>query len=286
MQHKSLILLTLMLGTSMATIDSSIVSVSLPVIQKKFDTNLHSVEWVTTAYMVSFSLFIPLTNWLKNRIGYFNLFISSVIIFTIGSLLCSTAQSLPMLIAARVLQASGGGAISPTSLAILSDSFPKEERGTAIGWWGIGNVMGPAIGPTLGGILTHYFGWESIFFVNIPIGIATILLSLKYLTYLKKQPKEKEHFDTNGFLWFGIFIVAIQYSINLFSDPKGIGWILVFGLIASVVSFILYLKSAKKPDPLIDLSVFKSKVFISAAIITIIRSLALYGGLFFLPFLL
>ncbi|QES88433.1 MDR family MFS transporter [Rhizosphaericola mali] len=286
MQHKSLVLLTLMLGTSMAMIDSSIVSVSLPVIQKRFNTNLHDVEWVTTAYMVSFSLFIPLTNWLKNRIGYFNLFIGSVLIFTIGSLLCSVAQSLPILIAARVLQASGGGAISPTSLAILSDSFPKEERGTAIGWWGIGNVMGPAIGPTLGGVLTHYFGWESIFFVNIPIGIATILLSLKYLTYLKAQPKIKERFDINGYIWFGLFIISIQYAINLLSNPKDINWVLVIGLAVSVITFFVFLKSAKKANPLIDLTVFKSNVFASAAIITIIRSLALYGGLFFLPFLL
>ena len=122
-----------MLGTSMAAIDSSIVNVSLPVIRKEFNVDIAGIEWVVTAYMISFCLFIPMTNWLKKRIGYFNLFLGAVVLFTIGSMLCSLSQSLSMLVAARVIQAIGGGVISPVSLAILSESYLRKNEAVPLG---------------------------------------------------------------------------------------------------------------------------------------------------------
>lgn len=275
-----------MLGTFMAAIDSSIVNVSLPVIRKEFGVGIPEIEWVVTAYMISFCLFIPLTNWLKKRIGYFNLFLGSIVLFTVGSLLCSLSHSLPMLVTARIIQAVGGGIISPVSLAILSENYPVEKRGSAIGWWGIGNVMGPAIGPTLGGVLTHYFGWQSIFYVNIPIGILVIFLTVRYLKFLKLQPISKPLFDAAGYIYFVIFIISIQYSVAVISKNGFGSWELLTGIITCIISLRLFLYSAKKPQALIDLSVYQSPVFVKAAIIIIIRSIALYGGMFFLPFLL
>lgn len=275
-----------MLGTSMAAIDTSIVNVSLPVIRKQFNVELADIEWVVTAYMISFCLFIPLTNWLKKRIGYYKLFLASVILFTAGSLFCSLAQSLPMLVAARILQATGGGIISPVSLAILSENYPADKRGSAIGWWGIGNVMGPAIGPTLGGVLTHYFGWQSIFYVNIPIGLLTIIFTWRYLKFLRLQPNSKPAFDLNGYIFFAIFIISLQYTVSLIAKKGFNSWVLLAGLIISAGSFKYFLRSAKKQQPLIDLTVFDSPVFVKASIIIVIRSVALYGGMFFLPFLL
>src|SRR5690606_16367815 len=119
-----------------------------------FQAEMNQIEWVVTAYMLTFLLSIPLMNWLKNTIGYYRLLTGCLLIFTLGSLLCSLAESLPFLVMARMVQAAAGGTITPMSLAILSEYLPKEERGSAIGWWGMGNVLGPAIGPTLGGVLT------------------------------------------------------------------------------------------------------------------------------------
>lgn len=274
-----------MLATSMAALDSSIVNVSLPVIQKEFGVGISRVEWVITAYMISFCLFIPLTNWLKSKIGYYNLFIYSLVIFTAGSLLCSLSHSLTILVVARIFQAIGGGAIQPTSLAILSENFPKEERGSAIGWWGIGNVMGPAIGPTLGGVLTHYLGWPSIFYINIPIGIITILLTVKYLRFLKDQPNSNPRFDLSGYVFFSLFIVLLQYGLALIAEIHTSRWLFITALTLSLVFLWFFIRSAKKAQPLIDLTVFKSKTFVNCSFIIIIRSLALYGGLFFIPFL-
>ena len=275
-----------MLGTSMAAIDTSIVNVSLPVIRKEFNVDIADIEWVVTAYMISFCLFIPMTNWLKKRVGYYYLFLGSLLIFTAGSLLCSLSQSLHQLVAARVIQAVGGGIISPVSLAILSESYPADKRGSAIGWWGIGNVMGPALGPTLGGVLTHYFGWESIFWVNIPMGVLTIFFTSRYLKFLKLQPNSKPAFDVGGYIYFAIFIIAIQYTVSVIPKNGFGSRQLICGVITTIISLKFFLQSAKKAQPLIDLSVYKSPVFVKAAIIIVIRSVALYGGMFFLPFLL
>ncbi len=284
--NKTPILITLMMATSMAAIDSSIVNVSLPSMRRDFGVQLNQIEWVITAYMISFSVFIPLTNWLKKRFGYYHLFLGAIVIFTIGSFLCSIASSLEMLVVSRVIQAIGGGSLSPTSLAILSQSYPPKERGSAIGWWGMGNVMGPALGPTLGGTLTHYLGWESVFYINIPIGILTIWMAFKHLRFLKKEPDRSERLDAGGFVSFSVFIVALQYTISSISE-QGLGSInFITGFVIVSVSGFFFVRSSRGPQPLLDLSVFRSRQFNTAASITIIRSLALFGGMFFLPFLL
>ncbi|BAV04341.1 MFS transporter, DHA2 family, multidrug resistance protein [Filimonas lacunae] len=287
LRDKVQVLVTLMIGTSMAAIDSSIVNVSLPVIQKEFGVGVDDVTLVVTAYMITFLLFIPLTNWLKNRIGYYNLYIGSITLFTLGSLLCSLSGNLEMLVIARVVQAIGGGAIAPSSLGILSENFPREERGSAIGWWGIGNVMGPALGPTLGGVLTQYLGWESIFYVNIPIGVIAILLAFRYLGFLKAQPKTNPPFDVKGYLLFVSFVILLQWTLTCTGSKYGFAsWQFIGGVIVTLLSFYLFVRSARRPQPLMDLSVFTIAGFNRAFIIVAIRSLALFGGMFFLPFLL
>jgi len=285
--NRKLVLVTLMIGTSMAAIDSSIVNVSLPVIQEEFGVQLDAVALVVTTYMITYSLFIPLTNWLKNRIGYYRLYMGSILIFVLGSLLCSLAGELSFLVLARVIQAVGGGAIAPTSLAILSESFPKEERGSAIGWWGIGNVMGPALGPTLGGVLTQYLGWESIFYVNLPIGMVTLLMARKHLAFLKSIPVSKPPFDIRGYLLLASFVLLLQATIIPAASRFGLLSIeFLGGLAVTVLALVLYVRSARRPYPLLDLTIFKLHRFNRAFIIVGIRSLALFGGMFFLPFLL
>lgn len=287
LKNKSQVMLTLMIGTSMAAIDSSIVNVSLPVIQREFQVEIDDVSLVITSYMVTFLLFIPLTNWLKNRVGYYHLYMSSIIVFVLGSLLCSLASSLPMLVSARIVQAIGGGSIAPISLAILSESFPKEERGSAIGWWGIGNVMGPALGPTLGGILTEYLGWESIFYVNIPIGIIAILMNIRYLGFLKVRSRSNPPFDLKGYILFVCFIVLLQCTLTTTSAKYGFtSWPFAGGVILTGLFLWLFIRSSRRPNALLDLSVFSIAGFNRAFIIVAIRSLALFGGMFFLPFLL
>ena len=285
--NKTACLVVLLLGTSMAAIDNSIVNLSLPVMRQQFSSNITEVQWVLTAYMLSFSIFIPLTDWLKNRIGFFNLYIGSTAIFTIGSLLCGLSPSLNWLVAARVLQAIGGGAITPTALAIISTVFPENERGRAMGIWGLGIVMGPALGPTLGGILTQHFGWPYIFFVNIPIGLVTILLSYKYLRFLKAEQTNKEPFHTAGFISLSVFLIVLQYSITKIETIPFLSFTSLTFMLTLTASFMFFFYSSRKRRyPLLDLSLFTNFQFVNGLGLTFVRSVAMYGGLFLLPFLL
>lgn len=286
MKNRIPILITLMLGTAMAALDSSIVNVSLPSIQKDFKTDINNIQWVTSSYMLAFCLFIPLTNWLHKRLGYYKLLMGCITLFVIGSLVCSLSESVEMLITARVFQALGGGGLSPVSLAIINNTFPKDEKGTAVSWWGMGNVIAPALGPTIGGLLTEYLGWPSIFYVNVPMGIIAIIMSVKYLSFLKKEPTSKTQFALSGYIFFAVFIVLLQVSIGMLGNASINIWQPVSGILISMVCLYLFIKNSRTPDSLIDISVFKIKTFNRSAMIIFIRSVALFGGLFFLPFLL
>src|ERR1035438_7098348 len=143
-----------MIGTLMAALGQSIVNVSLPDIMADFGSPVNDIEWVITGYMLAFATLMPLTAWLREHIGYKRLFVASLFVFTVGSLFCAMAWNLPSLVTARVLQAFGGGAITPTGMAMISEVFEPRERGKAIGYWGVGVIVGPAFGPTMGGYLT------------------------------------------------------------------------------------------------------------------------------------
>ena len=169
--YKWQVLIIVMIGTLMSALDSSIVNVSIPAIMADFGASLDDIEWVVTSYMLAFAVLMPLTAWMRDRVGHKQLYIASLMIFTVGSVLCGMAWNLPSMIIARVIQAIGGGAITPTGMAMITESFEPHERGKALGFWGKGAVMGPAFGPTVGGYLTKYFGWPSIFLINLPIGM-------------------------------------------------------------------------------------------------------------------
>jgi MFS transporter, DHA2 family, multidrug resistance protein len=286
MPNRRWILVTLLLGTFMASLDSSIVNVSLPVMRRQFGAGIDDIQWVVTAYMLGFCVFMPLTNWLKDRIGFFNLYVGALLVFTTGSLLCGCSRSLEMLIIARGLQSLGGGAINPTVLSILSNIYPKNERGGAISWWGIGALLGPALGPTVGGALTQSFGWPSIFFVNVPVCACAVVLSFVLLRFLRTAPRKPTPFDGKGFAALTIFLVGIQYAIARL-ERAGAGSIEVLGTTAlSLGSLFVFIRmERKKALPLFKIRLFENGIFVRTQLLTSIRAAALFGGLFLLPFL-
>ncbi|RAJ08423.1 EmrB/QacA subfamily drug resistance transporter [Chitinophaga skermanii] len=287
MKSKAGLLVTLILSTLMAGLDSSIVNISLPTMQKQFDVRMDELQWIVTAYMLAFSVCMPLTNWLKDRIGFFALFNISVSVFTIGSLLCSLSTDLHSLVISRVIQAIGGGAISPVALSILTYSFDEDTRGKVLGWWGLGIVIGPALGPTLGGILTENYGWPSIFYINVPIGIVAVLCSYRYLGFLRHQPKVKTPFDTGGYIFFALFLVSFQLGITrLEKDAQSLGGIIAYFAVAVISIGIFIRLASKNAYAIIDLNLFKNLHFVSALLVNMSRSAALFGGVFLLPFLL
>lgn len=297
MKNRKVILIVLMMGTLMASLDNSVVNVSLPTISKQFGSNAGNVKWIILAYMLGFCTTMPLVDWLSEKLGFQKLFIVIVSIFTFASLLCGLSTNLPQLISARVLQALGGGAIAPTAMAMLSRLYGKEERGKAMGWWGLGAVVGPAIGPTLGGYLTREYGWPNIFFINVPIGVITVVLSFFLLRGFKKQAPvapnikstpagQTEKFDFVGFTWLLLFLTTFQYALSAFEKD---GLAAIEGYIISAVAItalLLFIREEKRTaHPVIDLALFRNRIYVRTLTIIFARSMALFGGLFLMPFL-
>jgi len=286
-RYKWEVLIIVMIGTMMAALDSSIVNVSVPKIMADFGVGVDDIEWIITGYMLAFAALMPLTAWLRDRVGYKALYCTSLIVFTLGSVLCGLAWDLPSLIVARVIQALGGGAITPTGMAMIAEVFDPDERGKAMGYWGVGVIAGPAIGPTLGGFLTQWFGWRSIFLVNLPIGIIGLAMAMNMLRKDVPHPSLRKPFDTWGFFFFTSFLIAFLLGV---SKGEHEGWTSNYILTCAVISILGFigfmLVETQVENKIIDITLFKNGTYTMAMVVTMVRSLALYGGTFLLPLFL
>src|SRR5271154_6971649 len=171
-----LIAATVMMATFMEVLDTSVANVSLPHIAGNLSASVDESTWVLTSYLVSNAIVLPLTGWFSAMFGRKRFFIGCVVVFTLSSLLCGLAPSLPMLVLFRVIQGAGGGGMQPVSQAILVDSFPRGKQGMAMAIYGMGVVVAPTVGPTLGGWITDNYSWRWIFLLNVPIGVISVLM--------------------------------------------------------------------------------------------------------------
>lgn len=282
--YKWQVLGVVMVGTLMSALDSSIVNVSIPKIMADFGVSLDDIEWVITSYMLAFASLMPLTAWLRDRMGHKTLYIGSLAVFTIGSVMCGLAWNLPMLILARVIQAAGGGAITPTGMAMITEAFEPHERGKALGFWGMGAVMGPAFGPTIGGYLTTWFGWPSIFLVNLPIGIGGIYFGLRLLKNDRPHAGAGKKFDAFGFVTLAIFLVGFLLGMSKGETEGWTSTYVVTCFIAAFFGFVGFLTvETQISNAIMDLKLLKNPVFVACFSLTGVRSVALYGGTFLLP---
>jgi MFS transporter, DHA2 family, multidrug resistance protein len=175
--HKWLIALAVMLGTTLEVLDSSIINVALPHMQGAFSASLDEIAWVVTSYLVANGIMIPMTGWIAARSGRKRYFLTSVFVFVAASVLCGAAQSLIQIVVFRLIQGAAGAAMVPSSQAILVETFPPEERQMAMAVWGMGVMVAPIAGPTVGGWITDNWSWRWNFYINLPIGIAAFLMA-------------------------------------------------------------------------------------------------------------
>src|ERR687883_1079310 len=181
---------SVMLATFMEVLDTSVANVALPHIAGNLSATTDESTWVLTSYLVSNAIILPATNWLGRYFGRKRFLITCIIIFTLASALCGAATSLPMLIFARVLQGAGGGALQPIAQSVLLESFPPEKRGQAMAVFGLGIVVAPIIGPTLGGWITDSYSWRWIFYINVPVGALAVFMANTFVEdppYIKNQ---------------------------------------------------------------------------------------------------
>ena len=220
--HRGLITLSIMLATVMQVLDTTIANVALPSMTGDLGASQDTINWVLTSYIVAAAITTPLTGWLADRLGRRELFLTSVVGFTVSSMLCGFAWSLETMVAFRLLQGIFGAAIVPLSQTFLLDINPKERHGQAMALWGAGIMVGPIIGPTLGGWLTESFNWRYVFFINLPVGIIAFLGSAAYLPRIAQRLRG---FDFFGFAMLSLGVGALQLmldrgaEVDWFSSP-------------------------------------------------------------------
>jgi DHA2 family multidrug resistance protein len=274
---------TVSLGALMEVIDVSIVNVALPSMQNSMGATLSEIGWVITGYAMANVVIIPLGAWLSDYFGQRNYYIFTLVAFVGFSLMCGLATSLPMLVIARILQGITGGGLMPKAQSILFETFPPHLHGMAQAMFGIGVVVGPAFGPTLGGWLTDSLGWRSIFFINLPVGIIAVLMSLLFIP-------DKPIVRRGSVDWAGIFLLATSLGTLQVALEEGQseGWfesLYITGLVAtSVITTVLFIwRELTALHPAVNLRVFRHRALAAGSVFSIILGIGLFGTTFVIP---
>lgn len=282
------IAVAVMLSTFMEVLDTTVVNVSLPHIAGNLSATPDEATWTLTSYLVSNAIILPMTGWLSNYFGRKRWLTFSVIGFTAASFFCGLAPTLGFLIVFRIIQGACGGGLQPLSQAILLESFPPEDRGKAMGFWGLGIVVAPMLGPVLGGWLTDSYSWRWVFYINIPIGIASIIMTRMFIfdpPYIKRATSK---IDSWGIGMLAIWIASLQIVLDKGQEKDWFGtpWITVFMAIGALgcVAFIIYELHAR--DPVVNLRVFKERNYSLGVFMMAVLGVGLYGSVVLIPLIL
>src|SRR3989454_2274196 len=286
LSYKWIVAIVVILGAFMSVLDQTVVNIAIPSLQNAFGADIHSVQWVVTAYLLTQGAMTPTAPYLANNFGIKRSYILSLIAFTLGSLLCGLSWSLPLLILFRVLQGLGGAILLPLSFTMIFREFPPEERGLALGTLGVPTLLAPALGPILGGYLVTFVSWRVIFFINIPIGIVAMILAALFLR--EARAEERSRFDLPGFITAAYGLAALLYA---FSESTTNGWgsakVLGF-LLSGALSLIAFIaieitRANRGVQPLLDLRLFANRSFAAGNIGLVFVIFGLFGSFFLLP---
>lgn len=284
-----LIAASVMLATFMEVLDTSVANVSLPHIAGNLSATTDESTWVLTSYLISNAIILPATNWLGHFFGRKRFLIVCIGIFTLSSALCGAATSLDMLLVARVLQGAGGGALQPIAQAVLLESFPPEKRGSAMAVYGMGIVVAPIIGPTLGGWITDNYSWRWIFYINVPIGILAVFMASTFLEdppYIRSQRPGRIDYIGFGLMALGLAALQIVLDKGQEDDWLSSPFITKAIIIAVVglVAFIIW--ELRTKEPIVNLRVLGNRNFAVGVVLITAMGVVLYGTIALLPLFL
>lgn len=270
------------IGAFMSFLDSSIVNVALSNMMSVFGVSTDDIQWVLTAYMLTCGIVIPTSAFLCKRFGHRRIYMISLVVFTLGSAFCGLSWNLNAMIVARIIQAVGGGLLIPVSMAIIYYLVPREKMGIAMGFWGLSAILGPSVGPTLGGYIIDALSWQWIFYVNVPIGIVTFLLCPFFLK--ETQVDKGIKFDLVGTILIAVSCFSLLLAL---SEGTDWGWgsqrILSLLLISAftIVAFAAWEKSVV--NPLIDLRIFQNKTVVASLLALSLVTISMLGVIFIIP---
>jgi DHA2 family multidrug resistance protein len=283
-----LIAVVVALAAFMEVLDTSIANVALPYMAGNLGASNDQSTWVLTSYLVSNAIILPISGWLAGALGRKRFFMTCLTVFTVSSLLCGLAPSLGMLLLFRVLQGAGGGGLQPMAQAILADTFPPQQRGLAFALYGITAIMAPTIGPTLGGWITFNYSWRWIFFINLPVGIATWFLVRRFVEdppYLSALKRAGVKLDYIGIALLTLGIGALQILLDKGQEDDWLGsqFITTLAIVATVCLIGLVIWEWFQKAPIIDVRMFKSFNFGSANLMMFTLGILLFSSLVLMP---
>ena len=281
--HRGFITLSVMLATIMQALDMTIANVALPHMQGSMGATQDQISWVLTSYIVAAAIFMPLTGFLAARFGRKRLFMWSVIGFTVASMLCGAAQSLPEIVLFRLLQGVFGASLVPLSQSVLLDAYPREQHGKAMAMWGVGVMVGPILGPTLGGWLTEYYSWRWVFYINLPFGL---LAWLGLATYVRETAIDRSRrFDLLGFAMLSLGIGALQMMLDRgetlawFASPE----VVIEAMLAGLFLYLFVAHMFTHPQPFIEPGLFSDRNFSIGLVFIFIVGIILLATMALLP---
>jgi DHA2 family multidrug resistance protein len=285
-----LVALVVTLATFMEVLDTSIANVALPHIAGSLGASEEEATWVLTSYLVASGVVLPISGWLATRFGRKRYYMTCVAIFTTCSLLCGIAPSLPLLVLFRILQGLGGGGLATSEQAILADTFPVSKRGQAFAVYGMAVVAAPAIGPTLGGWITDNFNWHWIFFINLPIGILSLILSNRVVEdppYLKEEKLKsiRQRVDFMGLGLVAVGVGCLEFVLDKGQEKDWFGSSMITGFAiltaVSLIAFVFW--EWQHPDPIVDIRLLKNRNFGTAVFLQLILGMVLFGSTVLIP---
>ncbi|MFN0305029.1 MAG: DHA2 family efflux MFS transporter permease subunit [Burkholderiales bacterium] len=281
--HRGWITLSVMLATIMQALDTTIANVALPHMQGTLGATLEQISWVLTSYIVAAAIFMPLTGFLSARLGRKRVFMWSVVGFTLASMLCGAAQSLEQIVLFRLLQGVFGAALVPLSQAVLLDTYPRERHGSAMAMWGVGVMIGPILGPSLGGWLTEFYNWRWVFYINLPFGI---LAWFGLAAFVQETPSDRSRrFDVLGFSFLALAIGAFQMMLD---RGESLDWfasreVVIEALIAGLCLYLFLAHIFTHERPFIEPAIFKDRNFTVGLIFIFVVGLILLATMALLP---
>jgi len=283
-----IVAIAVMFATFMEVLDTTVVNVSLPHIAGNLSATIDESTWVLTSYLVANAIILPMTGWLARNFGRKHLLMASVGGFTLSSLLCGLAPNLGLLVFFRLVQGATGGAMQPLSQAILLEAFPPEQRGKAMGFWGLGIVVAPILGPVLGGWLTDTYSWRWVFYINLPVGIASLIMTQLFIfdpAYLRQEASKIDYW---GIGLLALWIGSLQIALDLGQEHDWMSSLFISALIyiaiGGVIAFVVREWMAR--EPIVDLHVFKNRTYSAGVFLMTTLGFVLYGSTVLLPIML
>ncbi|MBD2845411.1 DHA2 family efflux MFS transporter permease subunit [Paenibacillus sp. IB182496] len=277
-------LLAIIIGMFMVILDTTVVNNAIPSLVIEFDTPLHTLQWAVTGYTLALSAVIPLAGWLSDRFSPKRVFVATIILFTIGSALCALATNPTELIIYRVIQGLGGGMVAPIGMALVFRLSPPDKRGAVMGVLGIPILLAPALGPVLSGYFVEYVSWQWIFLINVPIGVAAVIVGLRYLPVFDRA--KPPALDILGMILGPIAFAMLAFGVSEGGADWGSARTLS-GLIVGGVALILFIiVELRHRQPLLELRVFRSLAFTQGIVLLWILFAALFGSIILFPLLL